>query len=205
MASAFIERRRTRGGGIRYIVRYRLGGREAKFMSAGSFKTMREARARLQWVSGELAAMRVPDLRHVSEPVEPVTLEAVAEAWRASRVDIADGTAATHRVNLGRILPVLGTRPIDSIRSAEVAKLVVTLAENGLARESIRKTIATLAMVFDYHGVQPNPARDRRTVRLPRDDREEVNPPAADAVYAVYRLLPASYRLPLLVLDATGM
>jgi hypothetical protein len=71
------------------------------------------------------------------------------------------------RVNLGRILPVLGTRPVESIKPADLARLVSLLAEDGLARESIRKTIATLAMVFDYHNVQPNPARDRRTVWWP--------------------------------------
>jgi integrase len=42
-------------------------------------------------------------------------------------------------------------------------------------------------------------------VKLPREVRPEVNPPTADHVAAVYRLLPRDYRLPLLVLDATGM
>jgi integrase len=205
MASAFIERRPTRSGSIRYLVRYRLGGRESTRLSAGTFPTMREARARLQWVSGELAAMRIPDLRLVEEPSEMRTLATVAGAWQTSRVDVADGTAATHRVNLGRILPVLGTRQIESIVPADVAKLISALVEDGLARESIRKTLATLAMVFDFQGVQPNPARDRKTVRLPRDDRVEVDPPDVGAVLAVYGLLPTNYRLPLLALDATGM
>src|SRR5262249_33095731 len=107
--------------------------------------------------------------------------------------------------NLSRIIRVLGARRIESIRPADVASLVLALNEDGLARESIRKTLATLAMVFDFHGVQPNPARDRRTVRLPRDDREEVDPPSAGAVLKVYELLAGAYRLPLLVLEATGM
>ena len=59
-------------------------------------------------------------------------------------------------------------------------------------------------MVFDYAGVVPNPARDKR-VKLPQEDRLEVNPPTAGHVEAVYGLLPRSYRLALLVLDATGM
>lgn len=203
MASAFIERRTTRSGQARFLVRYRLGGRESPRLWAGSFETMREARARLQWVSGELAAMRVPDLRLVKKSVTP--LRDVAEAWRASRIDVADGTAATHKVNLARIVRVLGSRPIDSVEAADVAAFVLSLAEDGLARESIRKTLATLAMVFDFHGVEPNPARNRRIVRLPRDDRVEVDPPAADVVRRVYELLPPSYRLPFLALDATGM
>ena len=40
---------------------------------------------------------------------------------------------------------------------------------------------------------------------LPREPRPEINPPTADHVLAVHRLLPWRFRLPLLVLDATGM
>jgi integrase len=42
-------------------------------------------------------------------------------------------------------------------------------------------------------------------VRLPREDRAEIQPPTAAHVEAVHRLLAPAYRLPLLVLDATGM
>jgi integrase len=120
-------------------------------------------------------------------------------------VDVADGTAATHKVNLSRILPRLGARTLASLEAVDVAALVAELHEAGLKRESIRKTIATLAMIFDYAKVAPNPARDRTTVKLPREDKVELNPPTAEHVLAVHRLLARDYRLPLLVLDATGM
>ncbi len=42
-------------------------------------------------------------------------------------------------------------------------------------------------------------------MKLPREDRPEISPPTADHVEAVYRLLAPCYRLPLLVLDASGM
>jgi integrase len=165
---------------------------------------MREARARRDWIAGELASMRVPDLRLLT-PSPPATLRALAERWRASRVDVAAGTAATYGVNLARILPRLGDRPAADIRPDEVASFVADLVAGGLARESIRKTLATLAMVLDFGDVQPNVARDRLTVRLPRETRGEISPPTADDVIAVHRLLPRRYRLALLVLDATGM
>jgi integrase len=60
-------------------------------------------------------------------------------------------------------------------------------------------------MIIDHAGVQPNPARDRLTVKMPREKRRELNPPTAAHVEAVVRLLPSAYRLPALVLDATGM
>lgn len=204
MASAWIERRES-GAGVRYRVRFRLGGRESVPRYAGSFATMREARIRRDWVAGELAALRVPDTRLIGSSVSSATLRTAAEAWQASRVDVAEGTAATHRVNLRRILPILGDRRLDEIEPSHVAQLVSELHEKGLKRESIRKTVTTLAMVFDYGGVAPNPARDRLTVKLPRETRREPKPPTADHVLAVYRLLPRVYRLPLLVLDATGM
>jgi integrase len=205
MPSVWIERYSHRGerGGVSYRVRYRLGGKESVPLWAGAFPTRRLAEARREWVRGELAAMRVPNLA-LQAPVSPVTLAEVAEKWRVSRLDVADGTAATHRVNLGRILPPLGNLPVDGISTVDVAGLVADMAAQGLARESIRKTRATLAMVLDFAGVQPNPARDR-TVKLPRDERAEVNPPTVAHVEAVIRLLPSVYRLPTVVLDATGM
>lgn len=40
---------------------------------------------------------------------------------------------------------------------------------------------------------------------MPREERRELQPPTAEHVEAVVRLLPTRYRLPALVLDATGM
>jgi integrase len=96
-------------------------------------------------------------------------------------------------------------RSVDGIGAADVAALVGELAAIGKSRETIRKTVTVLAMVLDHAGVTPNPARDRVRVKLPRENRAEIQPPAAEHVQAVHRLLAPAYRLPLLVLDATGM
>ena len=82
----------------------------------------------------------------------------------------------------------LGTRTLDSLAPADVAGLVTALHEFGLKRESIRKTISTLAQVFDFAKVAPNPARDK-TVKLPREDKAEINPPTAEHILAVHHLL----------------
>lgn len=160
----------------------------------------------LAGASGELAAARVPNLT-LSAPSRERTFEEAAAAWQASRVDVAESTATTHRVNLRRILPILGEHAVDTIEPADVAALVARLHEGGLKRESIRKTVGTLAMVLDFAGRsgEHNPARDRLTVKLPREVREEPKPPTAEQVVAVHRILAPAYRLPLLVLDATGM
>lgn len=204
MASVWVVRRQRGDGGTTYRVLFRLGGRESMPKHGGSFRTMREAAARRNWLGGELAAMRTPDFRLLTAPTGVPTLAKVAETWRASRIDVAAGTASTYRVNLGRILARLGSRRIDEITPADVAEFAGDLATDGLARESIRKTLATFAMVLDFAGIAPNPVRDK-TVKLPHEARREFSPPTAEHVLAVYRLLPPRYRLPLLVLDSTGM
>jgi integrase len=144
-----------------------------------------------------------PRLDGDGQPASP-TLEEVAAKWRASRVDVAGGTDATYAVNLKRILDRLGTHRVDEITVEDVAALVADLHREGLVRESIRKTRSTLGMVLDFAEVEPNPARDTKTVKLPREEQEEPQPPVAAHVEAVYRLLPSIYKLPLLWLDWSG-
>lgn len=95
--------------------------------------------------------------------------------------------------------------PVESIKPQTVADLVADLTAAELRKRTIRKTVSVLAMIFDAEGVQPNPARDKQTVKLPREEKRIVEPPTAEQVAAVVRLLPTRYRLPVLVLDATGM
>jgi integrase len=203
MASVWIRTRPTAAGGKRYRVEYRLGGRESKSRYGGSFETLREAKLRKAWIAGELANMRVPDLAFTTV-AEPETLRTLAARWQMSRVDVSKGTEQTYRVNLGRILSRLGDTAVDRIDAQAVAGLVAELHAEGLKKETIRKTLSTFAQVLDFGRVQPNPVRDR-TVKLPHEETEELTPPAAPHVEAVFELLPSEYRLPLLVLDATGM
>lgn len=209
MASSWIVARSTKGDGRsrgrpRYRVLYRLGGRESRARYAGSFPTKAEAVVRKRWVDGEIAALRVPDVSSLVEPVAAPTLRAVAARWQDSRVDVRESTAIQHRTALGRVLPVLGERPVDRIGSADVADLVARMHGEGKARESIRKSVTALAMVLDFAGIVPNPARDRVQVKLPREEAAEPEPPTADAVEAVlWRLTPA-YALATLVLETTG-
>jgi integrase len=206
MPSVWLERRDTAGGHARYLVKYRLGGRESAHRYAGSFATRREALARSRWVEGELAAMRVPRLSRLEAATALTpTLAEAAERWRASRVDVTDETAVGHRVQLDRVLPLLGFRRVDEITPADVAELVAALHEAGRKRETIRKSLGVLAQVLDFAGVKENPARDRVQVRLPRQEREEPTPPTAGQIEAVLPLMPRRYALALLVLDATGM
>ena len=184
---------------------FRLGGRESTERYGGSFATHKLALARKAWIMGELAALRVPDLGllNVEPERSPIVAEA-AERWRASRVDVADSTRVLHRVALGRVLPILGDSHVDDLTSADVADLVARLHADGRKRETISKSITALAQTLDHAGVDPNPARDRVRVKLPREERLELDPPTAGNVAAVYRTVPKVHRLPLLFLDWSG-
>jgi integrase len=201
--SVWLERRETKRGQGRYRVRYRLGGRESTHRYAGSFNTKREACARAAWVAGELAAMRVPDLTALEAGPAAPTVEQACERWRKGRVDVADGTRVLHRVALGRVVSVLGQCRLDQLTVEHVNELVGELARTGRKRETIRKSVKYLAAVLEDFGIEPNPARDKR-VRLPHEEPVELEPPTAEHVEAVLRLLPQAYRLPLLWLDWSG-
>jgi integrase len=183
---------------------FRVGGRESVSRYAGSFQRHRDAQARKAWVSGELAAMRVPDLSTLADPPVAATFADTAKRWQASRVDVRESTTVQHRTALGRVSDSLNATPVDKITPAAIAAIVAQLHEAGKARESIRKTVTAIAMVLDYAGVSPNPARDRIAIRLPREERELPNPPDAATVEQVAHILTPAYMVAMLVLDATG-
>jgi integrase len=184
------------------LVEYRPGGREEGVRHAGSFKTKRLAAIRAAFVEAELAAGRLPVFKVAAPEAQPV-FQQVARAWQASRLDIAASTRDQHRIQLDKLLPLIGARPIDTLTAADFANVVSTLHGNGTARETIRKTLGAGAMVLDHAGVVPNPARDK-SIKLPREEQEEINPPGAADVETAYRRVPAAHRLALLWLDWSG-
>jgi integrase len=202
MATAFIVKRST-ASGHRFVVRYRLGGRAWPIQHGGSFQTMKEARARRDLIAGELAAGRNPaDL--LSAMVHKPTARSFsewAEAYRTSRVDYTDETTKNMGSHLKLILATFGDMDPATITSADVQSWIATLT---LKPSSLRRYLATLRAVLDFAGVEPNPARDSR-IRLPREERVVIEPPSADQVEIIIATVPPRWRLPLRVLEQTGM
>jgi integrase len=202
MASAWIRTRTTRTGRRRFLVEYRAGGRETPTRHVGSFKTKHEARLCYAWVTGELASGRLPVAEwHAETQTRQPTFREAARRWQDARVDVAASTREQHRIQLDKLLPLIGTRRIDTLTRDDFVHTVATLHNEGVARETIRKTLGAGAMVLDYHDVSPNPARG---VKLPHEEPAEINPPSAADVETVYRLVPAQHRLALLWLDWSG-
>jgi integrase len=155
-------------------------------------------------IERELAELRLPDLTFAgTEPSAP-TFGVAAQRWLHSRIDVSDGTKVQNRTSVGRALQVLGDRRVNEIEPHDVAAMVAQLHREGVAVGYLRKVTQAVAMTLDHAGITPNPARDKVIVRMPRAERDEVNPPTAEHVVAVYRLLPTKHRLPLLFLDWSG-
>src|SRR5262249_25791715 len=144
---------------------------------------------RRNWIGGELAAGRLPDLAlFADEAPQAPTFAVAAEKWQTARVDVSENTTLQHRSSIRRALPILGPKRIDAITMNDISDLVADLHGKKKARESIRKTVSAVGMVLDHAGIEPNPARDRR-VKLPREEQEEMQPPTADHVEKVCSLL----------------
>ena len=191
MPSAYVAKRSLKNGGTAWRVLYRLGGRESALQHGGSFRTSREAKIRRDWIGGELAAGRVPNLRIFEGSSVSPRLRDIATQWQASRVDISENTRLQHRSAVNALLTTLGHRTVDSITPSDVAELVAALTAKGRKRETVRKSVLVGAMILDYAGVTAaNPFRDKITVKLPREQKTEIKPPTADHVQAVHDLLP---------------
>jgi integrase len=167
----------------------------------------RLATLRAAAIERALAEGRLPDLRIAEcEQVQKRTLADAAEVWRASRVDVVEQTGNMHRSGFARIFkvaPTLRERHVDELTVDEVTDLVAKLAAAGYKRETLRKSLAGLAQTLEHHGIEPNPARDKR-VRLPKERRAHIPPPLADHVERVTETLPRHHVLPLLIIDECG-
>jgi hypothetical protein len=110
------------------------------------------------------AAFRVPDLARLeAEPAKAPTFAGAAERWLASRIDVSEGTKFQKRTSVGRAFPLIGDRRVDDLVAQDVADLVVQLHGEEIAIGYLHEVMQAVAMTFDHAGVQPNPARDKRS------------------------------------------
>jgi integrase len=203
MASVSIRRRVTQRG-PRFHVRFRLGGRAYPLVHGGSFPTLKEVRTRRNLIAGELAAGRNPaDLLRAMVDSPPARMfRQWAEAYRSSRVDIGAETRKNMGSHLLRLNAMFGDRNPAMITPADVQEWIAANAD--LKPASLSRYMATLRLILDFAGVEPNPARDGR-VKLPKIEMAVVEPPTSEQVEANLAYVPRRWSLPLRVLEQTGM
>lgn len=157
--------RRHPKGHITYAVLYRRGGRAYKVETAGTFATQRDARTRRDLVSGWLAAGLNPSnelTKLVAAPATRLTVAQWADRYAKSRIDFAAETAKNVRSHLRKIKDSdLAAKPIDAVTTADLQELVADWSES-LKPSSLSRYFRTVQLIFDYAGIDPNPARDRR-------------------------------------------
>ncbi len=205
MASASITTRNTKSG-KRFIVRWRNGGRAFPLQHGGSFRTLKEARARRDLIAGELVALRDPAdvLRAAgSKPRRPDTLSMWFNRFVESRVDVGDKTRELYVNARDRIVPHLGDRDPHTITPADIADVVAANSE--LSPGTLRKYKSTWAQVLDFVGVEPvNPVRDKR-VKLPSRVSEEISPPTQQEWNLIKKHIAKKLLLPVRVIEALGL
>jgi len=192
--------KRPTGSGPRFEVRYRLGGRGPQ-LYGGRFKRRKDAEARVRWIDGEIAAMRVPDIKALRDAPPSRALADWGDAWAESRIDVSLSTRENYRKHMAR-WGAIGKLDARAITPSDVQRWVSTLGD--LKASSVKRYITTMRQVLDYAGADPNPARDER-VRLPKVERVEVEPPSAADVEAILANVREQWKLPIRTLEQTAM
>jgi integrase len=203
MATLSITKRVT-ASGPRYDVRFRRGGSDFPVERGGSFKTLKEAKIRRDFIGRLLAAGQDPR-PHLTAKPDPVVLKTTLSQWGEkfidSRIDVTRGTLSNYRIHLLTFNETFGSREPEAITPEDVSAFV---ASSTLKPSSLRQYMGTLRQVLDYAGCSPNPARDKR-VRLPKIESEEKNPPTAWQFKSILAAVSAKWRLAIVLLEQTGM
>ena len=200
LVSSVRIRKRKRQTVTTWTVLFRRGGRAFPEESAGTFRIERAAKARHAFVLMELASGRDPReaLRRLQQ-VPPLvrTLGQDIDAWLASRHDLPDTSRGTYKFARNALPKSLLSRPTAEITFQELQETLSGIEHSSSALKLYK---SVLAQTFDYAGVTPNPARDKR-LRLPKVEHEEANPPTTEHLLAILERVKPLVALFLLTLE----
>lgn len=171
---------------------------EGKSRSKGPFDTKEEARRYL---------VEQEHKKLIGSYIDPsagrVTFAAYAEQWRAVQVH-RPGTVAQVEGNLRRhVLPVLGHRPLASVRPSEVQQLVKGL---DLAPGTVELIYRYLVSIFRAAVADRLIAVSPCTgIKLPKIEVHKVVPPSVEEVQAIAQAMPERYRALVTFAAGTGL
>jgi integrase len=157
---------------------------------------MKAALERRLFVIGELAAGRDPAhaLAELTKVVPPAfTIATWTTRYLDSRLDIDANTKRNYTSILTKIGTRWGTLEAPELTVDEIAAWVAELAATKKPG-TVSLHLTVLRMLLDYVGLDPNPARDGR-IRLPKQVREEPNPPPVEHLTAILEALGPRWRL----------
>jgi integrase len=144
------------------------------------------------WVSDELSA-----LRHgawIDPKAGKITFSDFARSWQAAQVHRPTTAAAIDSALRNHVFPVFEERPIASIRPSEVQAWV-----KGISGQIAPSTVKVV--VQNFRSILNAAVRDQVIarspcvgVKLPADDRPQVQPLETPEVFALIEALPDRYR-----------
>ena len=203
MASVFVITRKTKSGARRYLVRYRLGGRESPIVHGGTFAKSADAQERVKVIQSMISRAEVPNLDLAARQREIVTVARAGDAFIASRIDVKPTTIKAYEKALAR-LGSLGRIDVQEVTWHDVQEWVSAQIADNLSPATVRKYLDVVRATLDYAERDPNPARNRN-VKLPRQEREEITPPTHAEFIALVDAIGPRYRLHVLLMEATGL
>jgi integrase len=190
-----VIRRSKDGRFLGYYLRWYEGGKRRVMASKQS--THAEARRMLASIEGRIAR-GLTGLETPAAPAPTVArlIDRFLVEYNRPRVKDLAAYRKNARVALRRALPLLGERPADTIKSAEIAKLRDTLGAR-FSAASVRLTLAFLKTVYSWAGkaelVSCNPCRGVETP-IPRSLLEYLSKEEAERLLSYSRAnAPALY------------
>jgi integrase len=207
MSPARIRVRATKAGAKRYLVLYRLGGRQHhREYTAGTFTTLREARLRRDLVAGWIASGVDPRVKLAEFQDGEKTARVFrdeATAMLASRHDVAENTLRRMRQQVSRLNRTFGDTPCQRVTVQMVQEWIASELQETKA-STLLVARHTLRQVLDHAGVDPNPARDKK-LRWPRSDIAEPSPPPAADWLTLVERIPSKYLLPMVLIEQAAL
>lgn len=205
--SIYVRVRVTQKGERRFNIRYRIHGRQSMLLNGGTFGTMKETNARVEFIRMEIAAGRDPreTLLALAAKPAPQNIQAWWDQWANSRVDVSSRTNDSYEIHRKRIIPVVGRHNPSTFTPDDVQDLItaLTTGRKPLGGRSVKKYVATLAMVLDYAGIEPNPVRSKR-VKYPWWEEPLPNVPTKSDIITTRAFMPERWHLPLDVMEQGG-
>lgn len=199
----WVQHRKGLEGERRYIVRFRLAGRESKLRHGGSFGTEREAKARRRYLLDEMAAGRVPDLNPERRQATSPRVAVLVEGYIDSRRDVGAKTRENYGYAHRRIPPWMLAIPAEALTVDDVQGWVNGMDDDpATGVPAARQSLSLLRRALEHGGVEPNPAAK---VTAPTYRSPEINPPSAADLLAVCALLAPHWARLLCVIEGTGM
>ncbi len=193
---AHVERR-TRNGKLTWRARYR---HPDGLERSRSFSTQREATRWLDKVRGDIVR---------GEYVDPTDGRRLfgeyAKAWQAAQVHRPSTVTQVDGHMRNHVLPYFGHRPLASIRPSEVQTFVRHLAAT-LAPATVTVCYRYLAAIFKAAASDQLIVRSPCVgVKLPKIEREKVQPLPVETVHALSDAVPARYRALVILAAGTGL